>query len=99
MSGKRGDFGSRVMPELAGAIAAFATRKAIVLAWKRITGKEPPAHPEDRQQVALGEALVWALVAGAAMRTARVLATRATSRQQPAEPDSSAESPAEQRRR
>jgi len=81
MSGKLGDLGSRTVSGLVGAAAAFAARKAIVLAWKRITGKEPPAHPED-PQVALGEALGWALLVGAGVSTARMLATRAASRRQ-----------------
>ncbi|MGO8883060.1 MAG: DUF4235 domain-containing protein [Streptosporangiaceae bacterium] len=89
MAGKRGDISSRLVPGLAGAAAAFAARKAIFMAWKQVTGKEPPAHPEDRQ-VAFGEAIVWALVVGAVVHTARVLAARATTRPEPSELDLSA---------
>jgi hypothetical protein len=41
------------------------------------TGKKPPEHPED-PQVGLGEALLWGVVLGVGVSTARLLATRAT---------------------
>ena len=87
MSGKRAAGGNRVLTGLAGLAAAFAARKVIYFAWKRITGKEPPEHPED-PQVALGEALAWGIVIGAGVHIARLLATRATTRRisGPAEP-------------
>jgi hypothetical protein len=81
MAGKRGDFGTRVASGIAGAAAAFAARKVIMFAWTRITGKEPPEHPED-PQVALGEALGWAILVGATVNTARMFATRIASRRQ-----------------
>jgi hypothetical protein len=40
--------------------------------------------------VAFGEAIVWALVVGAVVHTARVLAARATTRPEPSELDLSA---------
>ena len=79
MSGKRADGGNRVLTGLVGLAAAFGARKVIHFLWKRITGKEPPEHPED-PQVALGEALAWGLVIGAGVHVARLLATRATSK-------------------
>lgn len=81
MAGKRGDVGSKAVSAIAGAAAAFVARKAMVFGWKKITGKEPPAHPED-PQVALAEALVWGLALGAAVSAARLLATRAAGRRQ-----------------
>jgi uncharacterized membrane protein len=48
-------------------------------AWKRVTGKEPPSNPED-PEVALGEAIGWAVAMGVAMSTARLLATRLTAK-------------------
>ena len=68
MSAKKADVGTRAVNALAGMAAAFVARKLLSFAWTKITGKEPPEHPED-PQVALGEAL---------------LATRATSRNSPA---------------
>jgi Protein of unknown function (DUF4235) len=80
MSGKqRGSAASRAMTALIGAGAAFATRKLLSFGWKQVTGKEPPEHPED-PQVALTEALIWGILVGAGVATARMLATRATTR-------------------
>ena len=79
MSGKRADGGNRVLTGLAGFAAAFGARKVIHFVWKRITGKEPPEHPED-PQVALREALIWGVVLGVTVSTARMLAMRATTR-------------------
>jgi hypothetical protein len=69
--------GSRLMTALIGAGAAFAARKVLVFGWKKITGKEPPEHPED-PQVALREALIWGILVGAGVQSARMLATRVT---------------------
>jgi hypothetical protein len=82
MADKRGSTGSKVVTALVGAGAAFAARKLLSFGWKKITGKEPPEHPED-PQVSLGEALIWGVVLGAGVHTARLLATRATIRHQP----------------
>jgi hypothetical protein len=81
MADKRASAGSKVVTALVGAGAAFAARKVLFFGWKKITGKEPPEHPED-PQVALGEALIWGVVVGAGVHTARLLATRATTRRQ-----------------
>lgn len=87
MAGKKekASVGSRVMTALVGTIAAFVTRKLLFFAWKQITGKEPPEHPED-PQVALREALAWGILLGAGVHTAKMLATRATNRQAKTEP-------------
>jgi len=61
---------------LAAAGATFAARRVIVILWTKITGKEPPAHPED-PQVSLAEALGWGTLAAVTMQTARILAIRA----------------------
>jgi Protein of unknown function (DUF4235) len=71
--------GSRAVSAVAGMAAAFLARKVLIFAWTKVTGKEPPEHPED-PQVALGEALIWGIVLGAGVHTARMLATRATGR-------------------
>jgi hypothetical protein len=84
MADKRASAGSKVVTALVGAAAAFAARKLLVFGWKTITGKEPPEHPED-PQVALGEALIWGIVLGAGVSTARMLATRATAHKPPAD--------------
>lgn len=86
MAGNRGDLVTKAVSGIAGAAAAYLARKAIMLAWNRITGKEPPEHPED-PQVGLGEALSWALIAGAGVGAARMLATRVASRMTHSSPD------------
>jgi hypothetical protein len=79
MSGKKGGGGNRALSALVGAAAAFGARKLLFFGWKKVTGKEPPEHPED-PQVALREALIWGILVGAGVSTAKMLATRATSR-------------------
>jgi hypothetical protein len=79
MSGKKGGAGGRVVSALVGAAAAFAARKLLFFGWKKVTGKEPPEHPED-PQVALREALIWGILLGAVVSTAKLLATRATTK-------------------
>jgi hypothetical protein len=79
MSDKKASAGSRIVTGLVGAGAAFAARKLLSFAWTKITGKEPPEHPED-PRVQLSEALIWGIVLGAGVHTARLLATRAATR-------------------
>jgi hypothetical protein len=78
MAGKQSS-SARAINALAGAAAAFGARKLITFGWKKLTGKEPPEHPED-PQVALREALIWGVVLGVTVSTARMLAMRATTR-------------------
>ena len=75
MPGMQGDRGAKVIKAVVGMAAAFGARKVIILAGKKLTGKAPPEHPED-PQVALREALIWGIVIGAGVHTARLLATR-----------------------
>ncbi len=79
MADKRGDIGSRAVAGIAAIGAGFVTRKVVTLAWKKITGKEPPEHPEN-PDVGWAEAIGWAVVTGVAMSTARLLATRLAAR-------------------
>jgi hypothetical protein len=76
MAAKRADGSSRLAGMVAAFIAASIVRKAITVGWKRVTGKEPPTDPQD-PDVALKEALGWAVVMGVGMEAARLLATRA----------------------
>jgi len=55
--------------------AVLAAQKAARIGWRRVTGKEPPASPDD-QQIPLGEAVAWTLLLGAALATARMIAMR-----------------------
>ena len=85
MADKRGDIASRAVGGLAAVAAGFVTRKVMSMAWKRFTGKEPPAHPED-PEVELLEAVSWAAMMGVAMATARLLASRAATRRMQSTP-------------
>ena len=89
MSDKKASAGSRIVTGLVGAGAGFVARKLLSFAWTKITGKEPPEHPED-PQVRLSEALIWGIILGAGVHTARMLATRATNRNQKSPEETSA---------
>ena len=71
------DMRTRAVSGIAAFAAGFCARKAIVYGWTRLTGKPPPDAPED-PEVALVEAIGFAVVAGVGMEIARLLATRAT---------------------
>jgi hypothetical protein len=86
MSGKRASGGNKVLTAAVGFAAAFVARKVLHFAWKRVTGKEPPEHPED-PQVALGEALSWALLLGVGVQISRMLATRAATKRTAGPPE------------
>ena len=85
MAGKANG-GNRAVTALVGFGATFAARKVIQFAWKKITGKEPP-EPED-PQVALTEALAWAVAMAVGVQVARMLAVRAATKTS-GEPDES----------
>jgi hypothetical protein len=68
--------GSRAVGMVASLVAGAVAKKAITLGWKRVTGREPPTDPKD-PDIALKEALAWAIVVGVGMEAARLLATRA----------------------
>jgi hypothetical protein len=56
-------------------VAAVVARKLVTSGWTAVTGKEPPANPED-PEVAWPEAVGWAVASGAVIAVARLLATR-----------------------
>jgi hypothetical protein len=80
MSDQRTDIATRVAGMAAAFAAAFIARKVITFAWTRITGKEPPVSPED-PDVGIKEAMGWAVVTGVGLEAARLLATRAATKQ------------------
>lgn len=75
----KGDIGWRVMAGAAAFAGGWVARKAITMAWKKATGKEPPANPES-PEVELAEALGWAVVMGVGIEVSRLLATRAAAK-------------------
>jgi hypothetical protein len=66
---------NRALKEAAGMLAVLAAQKVARVGWRRVTGKEPPASPDD-QQIPLVQAVAWTLLLGAAMTTARMMAIR-----------------------
>ena len=61
---------------LAAALGAAAVaRKTADTSWKAATGKKPPENPAD-PDVEIWEAVTWAVVTGAFIAVARMLAQR-----------------------
>lgn len=56
-------------------LSGIAAKKVATTAWQKGTGKAPPANPED-PATGWGEALAWAVVTGALVGVARMLAAR-----------------------
>jgi hypothetical protein len=57
-------------------VATIAVEKGLQVSWKAVTGKEPPLVPENPDST-WRKPLVWAMVSGALVGAARLLATRA----------------------
>jgi hypothetical protein len=60
---------------LSALVAAALAKKALDTGWKAATGKHPPVNPAD-PDVAMGEAVAWAVVSGTFVALARMLAQR-----------------------
>lgn len=56
-------------------VAGVVARKLLDSGWKLSTGHAPPENPEH-PDTTWAEAVAWAVVSGAAVGTARLLATR-----------------------
>jgi hypothetical protein len=65
----------RVLGTGSAIAAATLARNGLQAVWRKSTGKEPPANPLS-PRVTAGEALSWAIVSGAIVQVARMLATR-----------------------
>ena len=66
---------NRALKEATGLIAVLAVQKLVRVGWRRVTGHEPPAAPDDKQ-IPLGEATAWAVLFGAGVAGARMMASR-----------------------
>lgn len=73
---EQGDLGWRLVGGAAVMVSGMVARKVMTYGWRKVTGKEPP-DDTDSPDVALGEALGWAVVTGIGMEVARVLTARA----------------------
>ena len=67
--------GWKILGTLSAVFAGLAARKVLVTTYSRTTGRNPPANPEA-PGTSWQEAVGWALLSGATMGVARMLATR-----------------------
>jgi hypothetical protein len=65
----------RILGTGSAVLAASAAEHGVRAAWRTATGSEPPALPED-PDTRWGEAVTWALLSGAVIGLARLMATR-----------------------
>jgi Protein of unknown function (DUF4235) len=70
---------NQMLKHAVGMAAAAGVFKGLQVAWKQVSGGEPPLGPDD-QEAPLGRAVAWTLVMGAAVTTARMIAIRYASR-------------------
>jgi len=76
----KGESGSSTAIAAVAALgAAWLARKVITFGWKQVTGKEPPGDPHD-PHVGIAEALTWAVILGASIEGARLMAMRVATR-------------------
>jgi hypothetical protein len=69
----------RIIGTGSAVLAAAAAQKALNAGWKLATGNEPPTIPED-PETSWSEAVAWAVVSGAVLGLARLVATRRAAR-------------------
>jgi hypothetical protein len=65
----------RVIGTGSAVLAAAAAQKGLSAAWKLATGDDPPTIPED-PDTSWTEAIAWAVLSGAVLGLARLIATR-----------------------
>jgi hypothetical protein len=70
-----GGTGYKILALVASLLGAMLARKTLTFAWKTVSGKEPPANPEH-PEVTWGEAMSWAIVSGATVGVARMIAQK-----------------------
>ena len=65
----------RIIGTASALLAAEVAQKGLSAAWRLATGEDPPTIPED-QETSWSEAIAWALLSGAVIGLARLVATR-----------------------
>jgi Protein of unknown function (DUF4235) len=65
----------RIIGTSSAVIAAGAAHRGLSAAWRLATGDDPPTIPED-EETSWGEAILWAVLSGAVLGLARLVATR-----------------------
>jgi hypothetical protein len=63
---------------LLGAVTTFASQKLLTLAWKAVTGNEPPSPTDPRTP--LREALSWALASAIGVSVTQIVTQRFAAR-------------------
>jgi len=78
-SAPRGPQRGKTLWKLYGRLSAVAagvlSLRAVNLLWQLATGRKPPATPEN-PEVTMREAVVWAVLSGAAAQLAKLIVTR-----------------------
>ncbi len=75
MAGRNASMTWKIFGTVSAVAAGIAARKVLVTTFTKTTGKNPPANPEA-PDTSWAEAAGWALLSGAMMGLARMLATR-----------------------
>ncbi|WP_256842692.1 DUF4235 domain-containing protein [Ornithinimicrobium cryptoxanthini] len=70
---------ARILTAGAAVTASFIARKATDGTWKFVTGSDSPENPED-PDIDIKEAIAFAVLSGALVGLARLLANRQTSK-------------------
>jgi hypothetical protein len=65
----------KAVGSLSGAAAGAATRKLLLVAWRRTRGSDPPTNPAA-PGTRWSEALIWAASSGVALAVTRLVAQR-----------------------
>lgn len=61
-------------------VTGLVVTKAISLAWKGVTGHEPPKAIDDDGEISIAEVVIFAAVSGAAAAFIRAYVTRGTAK-------------------
>jgi hypothetical protein len=70
-----GSLAWKIIGTASAVLAAAAAQRGLSAAWKLATGDDPPTIPED-PETSWTEAIAWAVVSGAVIGVARLIATR-----------------------
>lgn len=65
----------KVYGRIATMVAGIASLRAVNFGWRLVTGRQPPATPEN-PEVTMREAALWAVMSGAAAQLAKIVVTR-----------------------
>jgi Protein of unknown function (DUF4235) len=72
---QNGKLGYKLLATLSSVLGAVVARKVLTFVWEKTTGRQPPANPEH-PSVTWPEAVTWAVLSGAFVGVARLVAQR-----------------------